>query len=935
MNRIVNRIFGILIALGVPAAAYAVNAFPGPIKVAQPDGSTVTVCIHGDENYNWLTSPDGYTLVHDVGGLLRYAEERSGELAPSTLRYTDGNGREAAAIGLKPGIMPEKELLKYRKVSQDGFQTQIDATFPSKGKRKLLMLLVNYKNTKPVFSQQDFDNYMNGEGFGGIGSFRDYYLENSYGQLDITTTVTRWVTVPNDKSYYGADGAVALIADALRMVDGEIDFRDFDNDGDGMVDGLAVIHQGGGREATGAANDIWSHSSTIYGMEFDGVQIRRYTIQPELLGNAEVRMSTIGVMCHEFGHNLGAPDFYDTDYSQSGGEFPGTGVWDLMGSGAWNGDRGDRPAATNMWQKIQLGWVTPTVLSEATSVQAMKGATFAAEAYRFDCTVPGEYYIVENRQREGSFDSALPGEGLLVYHVNESLIDNGLVPNTVNASFPQGIYTVCAGAMQDPDTDSYTYGNVNADVCPFPGASGVKAFTDRTKPSTRSITGRYTYKGMENIVQNADGTVSFDFSCDKEPGRPRNFTGVSSRGIMTLSWDAPESEVSPVRYNLSRNGEYIGAVETCGFVDDGIGDRTNLTYTVDAEYADGLVSPYVEFSIRIPANRLAAVAAEVGDDGDVNLSLELDERLTRMQGDGEEFELVDIPARTLDYAHRFRAEDLMIYRGYKIRRIAFYPCQSQRDLKCTLRVWESEPGASEPGAIVSERVLKEFGNSIWNNVVLTKTIEIKGDKDLWIGVHYESSVNNITLLTDRESAVEGYGNIVSIDGAPWGTDLRLRGNIFGFATLQKPTVPAVPELIIPQGDADTKIDMYYPYAFGIYRDGELIATTAAASFTDKSVSPGHHVYSVSGLFKGGNESRGMDAEIDIEASGVLAVRTDLPAVSVDGDVITVDYSGCMRITAVDGTVVFSDNYEAGTSIRLHHGIYIVSTDSCVSKIIVR
>lgn len=92
-------------------------------------------------------------------------------MAPSTLRYTDGNGREAAAIGLKPGIMPEKELLKYRKVSQDGFQTQIDATFPSKGKRKLLMLLVNYKNTKPVFSQQDFDNYMNGEGFGGIGSF--------------------------------------------------------------------------------------------------------------------------------------------------------------------------------------------------------------------------------------------------------------------------------------------------------------------------------------------------------------------------------------------------------------------------------------------------------------------------------------------------------------------------------------------------------------------------------------------------------------------------------------------------------------------------------------------------------------------------------------------------------------------------------------------
>lgn len=936
MNRIANRILGAILAIAVPAAAHAVCAIPGPVKVKQPDGSTVTVRIHGDENFNWLTSTDGYTLVHDAGGLLTYAAEKSGRLVPSGLRYVDGNSAEAAAVGLKPGMMPEKELLRHRSVSKDGFQTQIDATFPTKGKRKLLMVLVNYNNTKPVFSQQDFDGYMNGEAFGGIGSFRDYYLENSYGQLDITTTVTRWVTVPNDKSYYGADGAVALIADALRILDSEIDFSDFDNDGDGLVDGLAVIHQGGGREATGAANDIWSHSSTIYGMEFDGVQIRNYTIQPELLGNAEIRMSTIGVMCHEFGHNLGAPDFYDTDYGLSGGEFPGTGVWDLMGSGAWNGDRGDRPAATNMWQKIQLGWVLPTVLADDTSVAAMKGSTFAPEAYRFDCTVPGEYFIIENRQREGRFDSALPGEGLLIYHVNESLVDNALVTNMVNASFPQGMYTVCAGAMQDPDTDYYTYGNVNSDICPFPGALGVKSFTDRTKPSTRSITGRYTYKGLDNIVQNADGSVAFDFICDEEPARPRNFAGVSNRGIMTLSWDAPESEEAPLRYNLSRNGEPIGSVETCGYVDNGVGDRTNLTYTVDAEYANGLVSPYVELGLRIPANRIVAVDAEVGENGNVNLSLELESRLTRMQGDGEEFELVDIPAKTLSYAHRFRAEDLTIYRGYKIRRIAFYPCQSQRDLKATLCVWESAPGASEPETVVSERVLKEFGNTIWNNIVLTKSVEIKGDKDLWVGVQYESSVNNISLLTDREPAVEGYGNVVNIDGAGWGTDIRLKGNIFGYATLQKPAETITREPVVPQGDADSRIDMYYPYAFGIYRDGELIATTGSTSFTDPAVSPGHHTYSVSGLFKGGNESRGMNADVYIESSGIGSPVSGSPVVAVDGDCIAVPgYCGFLQVTAIDGAVVYSGDYTAGSLVRLHKGIYIVATDSGVTKIMVR
>ena len=106
-----------------------------------------------------------------------------------------------------------------------------------------------------------------------------------------------------------------------------------DHDGDGILDGLAVIHQGAGQEMSGKSEDIWSHSSIIYGQTFNGISVRRYTIEPEILAK-DNRMATIGVICHEFGHALGAPDFYDTDYSASGGEYCGTGVWDLLGSGA-------------------------------------------------------------------------------------------------------------------------------------------------------------------------------------------------------------------------------------------------------------------------------------------------------------------------------------------------------------------------------------------------------------------------------------------------------------------------------------------------------------------------------------------------------------------------------------------------------------------------
>lgn len=923
--------------------ADAVCAYPGAVKVSQPDGTIVQVRVHGDENINWVTSTDGYTLMYDGKGFLTYAGEESGVLSPSGLRYRDGNSAQAAAMGFKPGMPPIGYLKKRAKKgnppqesSPARVRTQIDGTFPSKGKRKLLMLLVNYKNTTPVFTQQDFDDYMNAEGFAGIGSFRDYYLENSYGQLDINTTVTRWITLPNEKDYYGSDGALALIADALHLVADEIDFRDFDNDGDGILDGLAVIHQGAGREATGAPNDIWSHSSTIYGMEFGGVQIRRYTIQPELLGNAGTRMSTIGVMCHEFGHNLGAPDFYDTDYELSGGEFPGTGVWDLMASGAWNGDMGDRPAGTNMWQKIQLGWVTPEVLDGDRSVKAMKGATFVPEAYRFDCTVPGEYFILENRQREGHFDSALPGEGLLIHHIDESIVDNGLVSNTVNATFPQGVYTVCAGSMQDPDTDAYTYGALSSDICPFPGAMGVTQFSDRTKPSTKSISGRYTYKGLGNIVQNDDGTVGFDFFCDEEPAAPRNLSAVSRRGAITLSWDVPEGQQSPVCYNLSRNGVFIGQVETCRYTDTATGGQTFLEYTVDAEYPDGLISPYESLAIRIPANRVASMEASVSDGCNVDLSWELDDRLTRMQGDNENFEMVSLPVKSLDYAHRFRAEDLAVYRGYKIRRIAFYPCQSQKELQSTLRIWESEPGAASPGAIVSERQLKEFGNSIWNNVTLTKQVEITGDKDLWIGVHYESSVNNITLLTDKGPVVDGFGNLLDIEGGGWGTDMRVTGNIFGYATLQKPAVAVDGAVVVPEGDADTEIDMYYPYAFAIYRDGELIGTTAGDSFTDTMVPEGEHVYSVSGLFKGGSESSWLEDRVVIESSGIVSAESCSPAIWVEEKTLHISgYNGRLRITSVDGVTLFSGNCLSDYAIQLPAGIYIVSTNGGVAKTIVR
>lgn len=285
--------------------AVAMPAYPKPITVTQPDGMMVTVCLRGDERLNWAQTTDGYTLLRNEDGYWTFArQDRHGNLVASSLVY-DNTSVLARKHGIKPNLkFSNVQMAKAAARQKSRNDMMVDGTFPSTGKRKLLLLLVNYSDTKPTFSRQDFDRMMNEKGYGGIGSFRDYYLEQSYGKLDIDVTVTDWITLPKPKGTYGPDGAPYMIYDALSLVTDTLNLKDYDNDGDGILDGLAVIHQGTGQEASANANDIWSHSAIIYGQTFDGVSVRRYTIEPELLAK---NISTIGVICHEFGHALGAP----------------------------------------------------------------------------------------------------------------------------------------------------------------------------------------------------------------------------------------------------------------------------------------------------------------------------------------------------------------------------------------------------------------------------------------------------------------------------------------------------------------------------------------------------------------------------------------------------------------------------------------------------
>ncbi|MCG8700165.1 MAG: M6 family metalloprotease domain-containing protein, partial [Bacteroidales bacterium] len=300
-----------------------------------------------------------------------------------------------------------------------------------------------------------------------------------------------------------------------------------DNDNDNVVDGVAIIHQGRGQESSGDTDDIWSHSWTLSAAgysssqrTFDGVRVNEYTAQPELL--TTTTMSTIGVLCHEFGHNLGLPDFYDTDYN-SNGRYAGTGDWDVMASGSWNGNpAGSSPPHHNAWSKTFLGWVNPTVI-RYTGNYTLNNYEQNAQVYRYETTTNNEYFLIENRQRTG-YDADIPGHGMLIYHVDGNHISSHMNSNNINIGRHQGLYPVCANATGNPPSN---YGNINSAGCPFPGTGNRTQFTDNTTPHARSWRGNNSNRPITNITETGN-RITFDISipCNAVPNKnDRTLTG--------------------------------------------------------------------------------------------------------------------------------------------------------------------------------------------------------------------------------------------------------------------------------------------------------------------------------------------------------------------------------------------------------------------------
>jgi len=319
----------------------------------------------------------------------------------------------ALAVPPRPGGPAREPVRQWRP-----FRPPPPPFRPLSGGFRVLVILVEFADQPAAVAPGEVEELL--FGFDGL-SMRDYFLEVSGGSFMLEGTVVGWVTAAGTRGDYGAnfpgggDAAPLLLAEeAVLLAEDLVDFSLFDNNSDGEVDGLLIVHSGTGEE-TGDPDDIWSHSAWL-DLEVDGVRVRHYGMGPELQRDDVVHLTTIGVFCHELAHNLGLPDLYDTTLQSAG-----IGPYGLMGTGAW-GQRdaypGDGPVHPCAWSLVFMGWATVRELAAGSWV-AVPG-----EVYRTtqNCA-SGEAFLLENR-RQVFFDTGLPGSGILIWHVDDRVDGN-------------------------------------------------------------------------------------------------------------------------------------------------------------------------------------------------------------------------------------------------------------------------------------------------------------------------------------------------------------------------------------------------------------------------------------------------------------------------------------------------------------------------------
>ena len=518
------------------AAVLAVPAKRVTKTVRLDNGTTVELTLRGDEHFSFYTDASGNP----------YKKTMKGKYERLTTKEVDSlwTLRKSERMQLSQTASSTRRNMPIRRAGTPSPVTT--------GNQKGLVILMEFQDVKFVTQNPKavFNRFFNEEGYNdynNAGSVKDYFLRQSYGKLNITFDVVGPYSTSKNMAYYRAatenkhDVRPAhMVAEAIDAARSDVNFANYDWDGDGEVDQVFVVYAGYNQAQGADSTTIWPHEWTLEAdgltRTYNGKTIRTYGCSSELMGDGVYNtgiLDGIGTACHEFSHCLGLPDMYDTSTNNFG-----MGDWDVMCSGSYNDNNTSHtPAGYTSYERMFAGWLTPTEIKTMTRINDMKPLATDAEAYiLYNEKNRNEYYLLENRQPVG-FDRGLPGHGLLIVHVDYD--EGAWTSNAVNTISTWQRMTIIPADNQLYPTNSNMAGD------PWPGTTGNTALTNFTSPAatlySNNVDGtKFMSKNIDNITENTSNhTVSF-VVCRPEMDvpTPNDGTEVSGASSFTVEWPA-------------------------------------------------------------------------------------------------------------------------------------------------------------------------------------------------------------------------------------------------------------------------------------------------------------------------------------------------------------------------------------------------------------
>lgn len=625
----------------VAVAVMAIPAMPGlwsTIKLS--NGKEVRAQLRGDKNGRWMQAADGTCYVEN-NGVYEVADIRELKARQYNRQMSRSSAkRRAIEASTSDG------LGQYGKMSK--------GAVPSIGEYTIPVVMVQFSDTKfkSTTTVEKMTRYYNEEGYhdetGAIGSVRDYFKAQSGGKFIPTFDVVGIVTLPNTAATYGGNrgsgmneeidyNISALPGDVIAAAISQLgaDFSKYvvpagdANHYDG-VPLLAMFYAGQGEATGGSENTIWpcewdAEEDPVGGGTYNGIRFNSFFVGNEMQDD---KLMGMAVFCHEFGHALGLPDFYVTNYSYKGDD--PFGHWSIMDTGAYVDDDCRTPMGYNAYEKSYMGWLELKEIGDATEVvlgSPLGTAENSAYILRNSST---ETFIFENRQ-PGTWYPEEFGSGVLVTRItyNATSWKNNVLNNTQSKK-RACVLTADGMKLYYSAASTNLYGNAKKSIASLKTYSG----------STKDI-------GITNIIKNDDGTITLTLSDDSPVTPPtgdylfyESFNDCDGTGGNDGSWSGKNTANKSLQTDMDGweyesgnggnkcakfgSGKMTGATTTPAFAINGSGTLTFMAApwgtdgtTLDLSVSQGTISPS---SVTMKAGQWTTFTADITATGNVKVT---------------------------------------------------------------------------------------------------------------------------------------------------------------------------------------------------------------------------------------------------------------------------------------------------------------------------